>query len=52
MKKARDHAQREEVHLYPNACDCLGCQQPRAKRYRKQRCLITLKGELKVISHW
>lgn len=52
MKKARDHTQSEEVHLYPNARDCPGCQQPRAERYRKRRYIITLRGELKVISHW
>jgi hypothetical protein len=52
MKKARDHSQSEEVHLYPAARACPGCQQPRAERYRKKRYIITLRGELKVISHW
>jgi hypothetical protein len=52
MKKARDHSQNEEVHLYPEVRGCPGCQQPRAERYRKQRYIITLRGELKVISHW
>lgn len=52
MKKARDHSQSEEVHLYPEARACPGCQQPRAERYRKQRYIITLRGELKVINHW
>jgi hypothetical protein len=52
MRKARDHSQSQEVHLYPLARDCPGCQQPRAERYRKQRYIITLRGELKVISHW
>jgi hypothetical protein len=52
MKKARDHSQRAEVHLYPEARGCPGCQQLRAERYRKQRYIITLRGDLKVISHW
>jgi hypothetical protein len=52
MKKARDHSQSEEVHLYPEVRVCPGCQQPRAERYRKQRDIITLRGELHVISHW
>jgi hypothetical protein len=52
MKKARDHSQSEEVHLYPELHACPGCHQPRAERYRKQRYIITLRGELKVISHW
>jgi hypothetical protein len=52
MKKARDHSQSEEVHLYPEVRVCPGCQQSRAERYRKQRYIITLHGELQVISHW
>jgi hypothetical protein len=52
MKKARDHSQSEEVHLYPQERNCPGCQQPRAERYRKRRWIITLRNELKVISHW
>jgi hypothetical protein len=52
MKKARDHSQSTEVHLYPEVRVCPGCQQPRAERYRKQRYIITLRGELHVISHW
>jgi hypothetical protein len=52
MKKARDHSQSEEVHLYPEVRVCPGCQQARAERYRKQRYIITLRGELHVISHW
>jgi hypothetical protein len=51
MKKARDHSQSAEVHLYPEVRVCPGCQQSRAERYRKQRYIITLRGELKVISH-
>jgi hypothetical protein len=52
MKKARDHAQSAEGHRYPEVRVCPGCQQPRAERYRKQRYIITLRGELPVISHW
>ena len=52
MKTARDHSQREEVHLYPEVRVCPGCQQAPAERYRKQRYIITLRGELHVISHW
>jgi hypothetical protein len=52
MKKARAHSQRAAVPLYPEVRVCPGCQQSRAERYRKQRYLITLRGELQVSSHW
>ena len=52
MKKARDHSQSAAVHLYPEVRVCPGCQPPRAERYRKPRDIITLRGELHVLSPW
>ena len=49
MKKTRDPSQSAEVHLYPEVRVCPGCQQSRAERYRKQRSISTLPGELQVI---
>ncbi len=51
MKTARNHSESRRIDLYPQTKICPQCHQPFKERYHKQRWIVKLSGELKVVSH-
>ena len=51
MKTARNHSESRRIDLYPQTKICPQCQQTFKERFHKQRWIVKLSGELKVVSH-
>ena len=51
MKTARNHSESRRIDLYPQTKICPECHQPFKEKYHKQRWIVKLSGELKVVSH-
>ena len=51
MKTERHRSGSQRLDLYPLEQNCPNCQQALVERYRKQRWIVRLDGQLKVISH-
>jgi hypothetical protein len=52
MKTPRDRRQSTQLDLYPERQECPECQQSLQERYRKQRWIVQLDQQVKVVSHF
>jgi len=52
MKTPRDRRQSTQLDLYPERQACPECQQSLPERYRKQRWIVQLNQQVKVVSHF
>ena len=52
MRTPRDRRDSTQVELYPPMQECPACHQPLIERYHKQRWIIQLDQQVKVVSHF
>jgi hypothetical protein len=52
MRTPRDRRDCQQMDLYPHRQECPVCHQPLTERYRKQRWIIRLDQQVKVVSHF
>ena len=52
MRTSRDRSESQQVDLYPALQACPACHEALKERYHKQRWIIQLAQQVKVVSHF
>jgi hypothetical protein len=52
MRTARDRCKSQQLDLFPPVHSCPACQQALKERYHKQRWIVRLDQQVKVVSHF